>query len=484
MITAIIGNGIIGLTTAFRLMKRSNSEDKIFIFGKKERIGSASMAAGAMLNLFAEIEADSLSTEEDLLRFELAHLAAQMWPDFEAELISAGAGCLPNECANCLGFGGGGCVNSGTYIINNTASDDLDDENFDAILKGLEDFNEPYELVSPQDIPGYSPEQQARATRALLIKNEAWFNPKIVIDKLEKILRRSKNVAFVNDDVVCVEHDDSKVKSVKTSNQDLFPVDNCVLALGASVSNLLSESKLDIGLQKIFYGVGVSIEISSAGQEFPNCIRTPNRGLACGIYAVPYFKSPNQSPNILVGATNFISPVPYVNSLGRLTSIESLTRSAIEQINTQFYKSDLVGINLGWRPVSEDTYPIFGRSTIDNLYVVTGTKRDGFHMSPLLSKLIADMIYGNMIDPRVEIFSPHRKKIKNISREKAIEKSTKHLISAAYQHGFRPAKTRMLEQLKKSIVDDLNRLHDSVGALDWGIPPEMIDMYRYGHIKG
>lgn len=29
--------------------------------------------------------------------------------------------------------------------------------------------------------------------------------------------------------------------------------------------------------------------------------------------------------------------------------------------------------------------------------------------------------------------------------------------------------------------DGLERLHDQVGAHDWGIPPEMLDMYRYGH---
>jgi len=29
---------------------------------------------------------------------------------------------------------------------------------------------------------------------------------------------------------------------------------------------------------------------------------------------------------------------------------------------------------------------------------------------------------------------------------------------------------------------DLEALHDKLGATDWGIPPELVDMYRYGHI--
>ena len=40
----------------------------------------------------------------------------------------------------------------------------------------------------------------------------------------------------------------------------------------------------------------------------------------------------------------------------------------------------------------------------------------------------------------------------------------------------------MVEHLEKYYRDDLIQLHESVGAVDWGIPPEMIDMYRYGHI--
>ena len=41
----------------------------------------------------------------------------------------------------------------------------------------------------------------------------------------------------------------------------------------------------------------------------------------------------------------------------------------------------------------------------------------------------------------------------------------------------------MVEQMEAMYRSEIERLHDKVGADDWGIPPEMIDMYRYGHIK-
>ena len=52
----IVGNGIIALTTTFRLLKAIGSDDKNLIIGSNERADSVTMAAAAMLNTFAEIE--------------------------------------------------------------------------------------------------------------------------------------------------------------------------------------------------------------------------------------------------------------------------------------------------------------------------------------------------------------------------------------------------------------------------------------------
>ena len=117
------------------------------------------------------------------------------------------------------------------------------------------------------------------------------------------------------------------------------------------------------------------------------------------------------------------------------------------------------------------------------MIIATGTKRDGFHLSPLLSQLIASIILGEEIDERFSVFSPERKPIRTMTRDQAIEKGIRHQMSAAYQHGFSPSKSRMPDQIKRMYRDDLERLHDLVGAVDWGIPPEMLDMYRYGHAK-
>lgn len=482
MHTVIIGNGIIGLAIAFRLAKRAGSQDRITLIGKKTRPGSATLAAGAMLNSFAEIEKDSLDSEMDLYRFEMSHLATKMWPKFEHEIIDAAGGRLPAGCKRCQGFSGGGCVDTGTYVVNNTAADDLDDENFDAILNALQEFNEPYRIVNPSDIPNYMPDQRHRATRALYIENEGWFNPRLMVEKLDAALKRFSQVQFVDENVDRLEGGASGVTGVLLESGSKVSGDNFILAAGSAVTGLVEKSKLGIQMQRIFHGAGVSIEIRSKDNPHTKCIRTPNRGLACGIYTVPYFTDPDKpSDHILIGASNFVSPEPVHN--GRISSVESILRAAIEQVNFNFYRAELIRVNLGLRPTSQDTYPLIGKTSIDNLIVVTGTKRDGFHMSPLISEQIAAIVYGQKVDERLTWFAPERALIRSMTREEAIDKAVRHQMSAAYQHGFSPSKSRMPDQLKKMYRDDLERLHDEVGANDWGIPPEMLDMYRYGHAK-
>lgn len=479
MRTILIGNGIIALTIAFRLYRRNPSEE-IVIVGKKSRPGSATLAAGAMLNSFAEIEAGGLDSEIDLYRFELSHLATRMWPKFEREIIESGASYLPHGCTRCQGFEGRGCVALGTYVIDNSAADELDSENFDAIVRALEEFDEPYEQISPHEIPNYAPNPRHRATRAIHLPGEGWFNPRLMMDKLDAVLCMEKNIVFEDALASKLLQENGKVTALLTDAGKRIDGDRFVVAVGASLHALLAGSALDIPVQRIFHGVGISIELRSSNHPASRCIRTPNRGLACGIYSVPYFTDPNQpNDHILIGATNLISP--QAREHPRLVDVADLLKGARLQINDNWYNADIVRINVGSRPVSLDGYPLIGGTSLDNLFVVSGTKRDGFHMSPVISSIIVSMLMNDPIDERIKLFSPERFPIRTFDRYTAIEKTIRHWLSASYQHGFSSSTPRIVQQLSQAWREDLEQLHDRIGAIDWGIPPEMVDMYRYGH---
>lgn len=473
----ILGNGIVALSIAFRLAQRTTAADKITVIGKSARTGSATVAAAAMLNSFAEIEAGSLESDLDKYRFELSRKATSMWPAFEAAITVAASSDEAGPRAQ--GFQGGKPFEFGTYVVNNTAADDLDDQNFDAIVEALKQFDEPFDHVSPHDIPNYMPEQRHRATRAIYIRQEGWMNPCSVLEKLDEALANFPQVKIVDANADRLVKSRDAIDAVVLDNGQVISGDKFVLATGATMTALLEKSDLGINVQRVFYGVGVSIEIKSSDFPHQKCIRTPNRGLACGLYTAPYFTHEGEGDHVLIGASNFISPTPYHH--GRLTSVYSLMESAIEQINFNFYRADLIKVNIGWRPTSQDTFPLLGKTSLGNLIIAGGTKRDGFHLSPLISEKIVTLLFDEPIEKEFSWFAPERKPIRSMTREQAISKAVQHQMSASYQHGFSPSKSRMPEQITQMYRDNIEKLHDQVGAIDWGIPPEMLDMYRYGH---
>ena len=477
----IVGNGIVALSVAFRLTQKLEPADSVVIVGPKERVGSATLAAAAMLNSFAELEEHSLESETELYHFELSHRATHMWPQFERELIDAAGDDLPNACSKCQ-IHSGGCFSKGTYIINNAASDELDDRNFDAIVRALKDFNEQFDWVDPSSIPNYFPAAKARATRAILIHNEGWLNPRIVIEKIDAILAHNPRVTLRNAKVLRLVKSGADITAVELDGGETIAGDVFLLANGAAAGEVLKKSELGLNVQPVFYGVGVSLEIKSPGYPHVKCIRTPNRGGACGIYTVPYFLGPDQPlDHILVGASNFLSPEPVYN--GRVVSVAHLLDSAINEINGHFFDAQLIRVNLGWRPTTQDTYPLLGKTSVGNLVIATGTKRDGFHLSPAISEMVAATMRGEQVEEGFARFAPERDVIHEISRADGIEIGATSLISQHAQHGYQPSGIRMNAQLKDFFRKDLEALHDQVGAKDWGIPPELINMYRRGYAK-
>ena len=194
---AIIGNGICSLTSAFKIALEISESDKIYIFGKREKEGSASNAAAAMLNSFAELESTSLRDDIDKYNFEISRKATSEWPHFNNlvnETIISNNPSLKEHIDISCG------MEYGTFVINNSAANHIDDENFDFIVNSLDQYKEQYEKVCPKDIPFYKPSENKRATRSIYIKNEGWINPRRFINKIENALKRERAKLGIGED--------------------------------------------------------------------------------------------------------------------------------------------------------------------------------------------------------------------------------------------------------------------------------------------
>src|SRR6185436_77330 len=116
---------------------------------------------------------------------------------------------------------------------------------------------------------------------------------------------------FIDQEVDTLLKDGRRITSARLKNAETVSGDRFLLASGATASELIDRSNLGINIQRIFYGIGVSIEVISPDAIHTNCIRTPNRGLACGLYTVPYFTTAEGvNDRMIIGASNVVSHEP------------------------------------------------------------------------------------------------------------------------------------------------------------------------------
>lgn len=471
----VVGNGILGMMSALKLKERSPKAE-IAIIGKNNRPGGATTAAAAMLNSYAEIEPLSLKSLPSRIHFSLSRQATKEWDVFIEENLKSKN--IPHSLRRRLKAS----YKKGTFIINNNASDSLDDKVFFSIKTALESYSEKYDDVEPAKIPNYFPQERLRAKRALFIPNEGWVNPNLILQLIELKLNKM-GVTFIDEECVNVSFNANKVESIKLSNKKVLVGDAYLIANGSGFKRILSTEKTPLYFQPVFSGVGVSIQIRVPGRYHTHCVRTVNRGGACGIYTVPYVNENqnNSHQDIIIGASNFISESQKTR--GRLISIKHLLDGAINEINQKFYNAELVKINVGNRPTTVDGYMLFGQTKIKNLFVITGTRRDGFHLAPVLAKNIAKQIFDDKIDPKLQVFHPNRKIIRDLSFKDGIDINTAHLISEQYQHGFIPATILQAKKNEETIRKEVEQIHNRAGKMKFGIQPLMLKMYRDRKIK-
>gem|GEM_PF-358975 len=460
----IIGNGAIGCALALRFAQ-AHKDMRIGLVGSARRPGCASLAAGAMLNVFAELEAGALDYPSAKIKFEAAVAASQLWDDHLARLNSKLRHVAPVT------------INQGTYVVSNACTDKFDDENFEAIIGYLREYRQVFREVHPREIEGIKPAPQARPLRAIMIENEGTVSAKHLHRAYDEVLSAMPNVTVVDDEVESIDTD-GDTKTLKTRDGRLLSSPSVIIAAGVKTQDFVNQLGLAKKIPRLVYGAGVSLILKCASEIPKKVLRTPNRGLACGVYLVPY-----DDNHCYVGATNYVCP--WEVSLPRVQAVHYLLEAAMAQVNTDFYKAEIVKTIVGYRPTTLDTFPLFGQTSVPGVWIASGTKRDGFHLSPKIAEEFLGA-FATGEQPFGGAFKPERSLILEVPREAAIERSVAHIISTGYQHGFRAPHSNWDPLLQDGIRRKVIDAYERSGLKDYkfGIPPEMLDMFRYGHAQG
>jgi glycine oxidase len=481
----LIGNGAVASALALRFAV-SHPELRIALVGPAQRSGSASLAAGAMLNVFAELEAGALELPLARRRFEAAVAATALWPAHH-EQLNARLRTTPPLA-----------LSLGTHVIasplGGPAASASDERNLDAIAAYLAEYGQRFREVDPRAIVGLHPTARARPTRALYLEDEGWLSAHHLHRAYDEALAAAPRLTRFDDVAAALAPSGDPARpttTVQLRGGAALATRHVVLAAGASTQLLVDQLGLQAKIPRLVHGAGVSLilrAVDAAGARLvtpETVVRTPRRGLASGLYVVPY-----DHGYCYLGATSELRPTAAAAPSVR--AVHALLQGAMELVSPALAGAQLHKVLAGSRPTTLDGYPLFGQTSIAGVWLASGTKRDGFHLSPkiaeeLVAALSAVDAGHRDAQPFDGRFVPERPLLLAAGKQAAIERTVALLAAAASPDptlhdrdasGAENA-TADLELLRAHVEGAYARA--GLGDLDLAIPPELLDLYRDGH---
>lgn len=407
---------MLGLSLALTLIRQ---KVRVALVGETHRPWAASTAAGAMLGCFGEVTTTLLKSEYGRTKLEFAVRARKQWDDW---LVN-----LAKDAGDADIF-----VADGTVVILNTVGvPGIDDANFVAIRGALHHYKEPFEDIDPAEVEWLDPEPDARPLRAIYIPNEHAVNTAGLLERLERAFVRLDGT-LITEAAVQLKHDRGRIEGLTLGSGEELTTNCVVLAAGVRSQGLL-DTVPDVAarIPRLISGYGVSALIRTEDASTPrNVIRTPNRAFACGLHIVPRQKG----TEVYVGATNIISPEPLDTPAVR--DVLFLLECATRQVRRNLSISGLHRVQVGNRPVALDGFPLLGQTDLDGLWLMTGTYRDGLHLSPFPAREMAKRIQGEQPDADLSMFQPVRAPIQPVSRKEVVETAVTHMLATGYEYGW------------------------------------------------
>lgn len=450
----VAGNGALGLATA-RALSLQDPTLRIAVVGPATRPAGASAAAGAMLGCYGEVTGPLLRTEHGRAKLATGLLAARLWPDWLAAINAE----LPADDRI--------QITPGTIVLTNAKSGIIEDENYAAIQRALQENDEPWEELDPTRIPGLNPAENSRPSRALFLPREGSVDASRLLKGLTAVLERSPKLTLVEGTVQALDLRGGQVAGVRLRDQRALAAPRVVLAMGVGTQAVLDEvPDLARRIPRIFCGGGTSLLLEAPASSLQHVVRTPNRAFACGLHGLP--RGGNQ---LYFGATNILSARPMTRTSP--ADMYFLLECVLEQLDQDLCVAQLVAWQAGNRPVTVDTCPLIGPTSVQGLWLLTGTYRDGLFLSPLLGQHLARRISGEpgLFEDR---FVPERKPLSLYTLEEARAEALKHFVAMGAEHGIRLPKIGWHRAFPRFYQQMLDSLYEALGEEEFVLPPELL----------
>ena len=458
---AVIGNGILGLTTA-RALLREAPDLQIALIGPHQRTGSATMAAGAMLALWGEVEVNQFRHKDLADRFKIPERGFNLWQQFADDLAAEAGVELP--------------VHWGTYILNSASGTELEDRSFDYMVEALRRRQIEVEILRSHQVDFIEPRSHLRPLRIAKIP-DGLVDARRVVAALDVVIDRMDGIARFDDRAVTLKTGNGS-HEVGLADGTRIEAGRVLLANGAFAQDLVDQvPDLANSVPRLIYNAGTGVDavfrpflreqsmVPKPLDDLRNVVRSLDRGGACGIHIVPYGDG-----RFYLGASSGSMLEPFEGST--LHGLHAILGSAEQEIHSAFFKAVVQPRATGFRPLSADAYPLLGESAVPGIWFANGTKRDGFTSSPFLSREMAKaLVHGQSELP--DRFRPSRKLISYRTRPEAIDMTYLGWLAGDYAHGLSLPGHRF-GAWHNGHKANIEALYDKRGIREFGVHPEIM----------
>ena len=446
----IIGNGIIGTLTAYNLKKKN-----VCLLGPSKRPGSASLASGAMLNVFGEVDYDTSTNNYLEQKIKVGVRSQQLWKKFKKKIKNKNNIFCADD----------------TIIFKSKNSTLLEKKCFRAIAK----YSKLYKIYSNNHIKlkQLKKSKNFKNIDTFLIKGEGALNSKKLFNFLDsEILKKIENLDTKDKSIKKKKN----IYFIKLENNKTIKTKKIILCAGSFSKNILNESKFKI--LDLYYGLGSAIELIDSNKSLNNIIpkrtviRSPNRGSTCGIHIVPRSKN-----NYYLGAGSSISHKPNYNH--KSGTLSYLLNCAEKEIFGNITKVDCKPV-IGFRPISFDGKPMIGPINKD-IFVATGTKRDGLTLGPTIVEYIKNWLKNDsFVDDNFKNWLPNREPISFGKQSFSTDVYVNNKIAGLLEHN--DIKKKDIPRVTKELQKESIKFHKKIIKLkklkkDFGVHPELLNIF-------
>lgn len=439
---SIVGNGSIGSLAAIELARKYPNSD-IVLFGKRDRPWAASTAAGAMANVYAEIEESSGYINETNLKYlEMGIYGSHAWRKFLDDTNGLNSITSPD-----------------TYVYLKKNSSNFEAANFNAVCHAAKGDGVLKQL-SRLDISELFPSHASTSVNeAIKIKGEFTFSTFNLFLHLDSMMEKL-NVRIVDANIEQIDLTHNEI-IVNSASNEKYSFDRLILCAGARTSTLLPQDSI----MPVLQGVGVALlldEVKDIEMQKlrKGVFRTVNRGGAqCGMHIVP-----REDGKFYLGAGNYVSKAedPKI----RFDTIRYLLETLGDDLIGKNLRYELTGATkLGLRPRALDGFPIIGPLEIKHdVFVATATNRAGLTWAPFIVRQMENWLDGQPLNKLVSDWKPNRSPISFGSLEYGINYFTESRISNAIEHGLISQDSKEVEKKRKEFTSVATTLAREVNS--------------------